>query len=313
MTLSGIHRVPKLLGAGAGFRSLDADSYQLDTVLTHGGLLTLRGGRMRLARWSLTVLPDQPPTIAFAGLPGPEPGSANLRLGWRAGDDYGVVSAQMTAHLLPRPAEAALALPLALPDGPAPAIDAVQVADLTANPWAGLPVTMQLSDRDASGRQGSSPLVTLILPERRFTDRQARALIAIRKGLVLMPETRNPIARAAAAQAIFAAGAGGGGGGQAGGGRAAVDGRWLAPGRRARTLGRAGGHRSALAGGVAFRAGRCRRYGAGPRKGERRAEERAAVAVDDARRFGAPDRGGAGRRAATPLHADADGPAPGGG
>jgi tetratricopeptide (TPR) repeat protein len=207
VTLSGVGRIPKLLGAGAGFHSLDADSYQLDTVLIRSGRLTLRGGGERLARWSLTVLPDQPPTIAFAGQPGPDQGSANLRLGWHAGDDYGVVSAQMTAHLIGHPMDPGLTLPLALPDGPAPAIAAVQVADLTANPWAGLPVIMRLADRDATGQQGASPRVTLILPERRFADAQARAVIAIRKGLVLMPQRQDPHARAAAAQAIFAVGA----------------------------------------------------------------------------------------------------------
>jgi uncharacterized protein (TIGR02302 family) len=207
VTVSGVGRRPKLLGAGTAFQSLDADSYQLDTVLTHSGVLTLRGGGERLARWSLSVLADQPPAIAFAGLPGPDHGSANLRLAWHASDDYGVVSAQMRAHLVAHPADPTLTVPLDLPDGPAPAIDAVQVADLTAHPWAGLPVTMRLIDRDASGQKGASPPVTLIMPERHFADAQARAVIAIRKGLVLMPDPQDPNARAAAAQAMFAVGA----------------------------------------------------------------------------------------------------------
>jgi uncharacterized protein (TIGR02302 family) len=207
VTLSGVRRTPKLVGAGSVFHSLDADSYQLDTVLTRSGLLTLRGGGERLARWNLTVLADQPPTIAFTGVPGPDQGSANLRLAWHATDDYNVASAAMTARLVAHPSAPALTLPLALPDGPAPTISAVQVADLTANPWAGLPVTMRLSVRDASGLTGASPEITLTLPERRFTDAEARAVIAIRKGLVLMPSPQDPNARAAAAQAIFETGA----------------------------------------------------------------------------------------------------------
>ena len=207
VTVSGVRRTPKLVGAGTAFHELDADSYQLDTVLSRSGLLTLRGGGERLARWSLTVLPDQPPTIAFAGLPGPEQGSANLRLAWHATDDYGVVSARMRAVLFAHPADPALTLPLTLPDGPAPVVDTVQVADLTANPWAGLPVTMRLSDRDASGQESVSPEITLTLPERHFADAQARAVIAIRKGLVLSPSPQDPNTRAAAAQAIFETGA----------------------------------------------------------------------------------------------------------
>jgi uncharacterized protein (TIGR02302 family) len=207
VTVSGVHRAPRLAGVGAGFEALDSDSYQLDTALTRSGLLTLRGGGERLARWTLTVLADQPPTIAFAGLPGPDPGSANLRLAWHGTDDYGVVSAQLQAHLAAHPSDPALALPLTLPDGPAPSVSSVQVADLTANPWAGLPVVMRLTDADASGQQGSSPTLTVTLPERRFADAEARAVIAIRKGLVLMPDPQDPNARAAAAQAMFETGA----------------------------------------------------------------------------------------------------------
>jgi len=207
VTVSGVHRTPKLAGAGAAFHSLDADSYQLDTMLTRSGLLSLRAGGQRLARWNLTVVAEQPPTIAFAGIPGPEQGGANLRLAWHATDDYGVVSAQMLAHLVAHPSDPALTLPLALPDGPGPVINAVQVADLTANPWAGLPVAMRLTDRDAGGLQGATPDIIVTLPERHFADAEARAVIAIRKGLVLMPNPQDPNARAAAAQAIFETGA----------------------------------------------------------------------------------------------------------
>ena len=63
VTVSGVHRTPSLAGSGAAFHALDADSYQLDTVLTRSGLLTLRGGGERLAQWTLTVQADRPPTI----------------------------------------------------------------------------------------------------------------------------------------------------------------------------------------------------------------------------------------------------------
>ncbi|WP_419758868.1 DUF4175 domain-containing protein [Acidisoma sp.] len=207
VTVSGVHRRPKLAGADAAFHSLDADSFQLNSVLTRSGVLILRGGGERLARWSLTVSANRPPTIAFAGEPRPDQGSASLRLAWHATDNYAVVAAQMRAQLVGHPADPALTLPLTLPDGPAPAIDAVQVADLTANPWAGLPVTMRLGDRDAGGLQGLSPEISLTLPERRFSDPQARAVIAIRKALVLSSRPQDPAARAAAAQAIFETGA----------------------------------------------------------------------------------------------------------
>ncbi len=207
VTVAGVRRAPSLAGFGHAFQPLDASSYQLDGALTQSGLLTLRGGGARLARWRLTVLADRPPTIAFAGLPGADTDGAGLRLPWHATDDYGVVSAQMTAHLIAHPEAAALSLPLNLPDGPAPSLDAVQLADLTANPWAGLPVTMRLTDRDAAGQTGASPVLTVTLPERHFADRLARDVIAIRKGLVLMPNPQDVVARDTAARAIFATGA----------------------------------------------------------------------------------------------------------
>jgi uncharacterized protein (TIGR02302 family) len=207
VTVSGLRRAPELVGGGQTFHALDADSFQLDTVLAQSGLRILRGGGQRLARWAFTVQADEPPTIAFAGMPGPDQGGANLRLAWHGTDQYGVVSAQMTAHLAAHPMAAPLTLPLVLPDGAAPVVDAVQVADLTANPWAGLTVTMRLTDRDAAGQQGVSSDVILNLPERQFSDPQAKAVIAIRKGLVLMPDPQDPNARAAAARAIFETGA----------------------------------------------------------------------------------------------------------
>jgi uncharacterized protein (TIGR02302 family) len=207
VTISGLGRAPKLEGETDAFHALDAGSYQLDGALTHSGLLTLRGGGMRLARWQIAVVADHAPGIAFAGKPGPDADGASLRLPWRATDDYGVVSAGMTAHLVAHPSDPALTLPLTLPDGPAPGIDAVQVADLTANPWAGLAVSMRLTDQDAAGQQGASPVETVTLPERRFADPLARRVIAIRKALVLMPNPQAASARAAAAQAIFKTGA----------------------------------------------------------------------------------------------------------
>jgi hypothetical protein len=207
VTVSGVGRPPQLAGFPRAFQALDAGSYQLDGALTRSGLFTLRGGGQRLARWQLTVLADRPPAIAFAGKPGPDADGTDLRLPWRAADDYGVVSAEMTAHLAARPADPALTLPLTLPEGPATAIDAVQVTDLTANPWAGLPVSMRLTDRDATGQQGASAAETVILPERRFADPLARQVIAIRKGLVVTQTPQNPSTRVAAAQAIFQTGA----------------------------------------------------------------------------------------------------------
>jgi uncharacterized protein (TIGR02302 family) len=207
VTVAGVGRAPTLAGEPGSFQALDGSSFQLDSTLTRSGLMTLRGGGERLARWQITALVDRLPSIGFAGQPGPDADGISLRLPWHAKDDYGVVSAQMTARLLAQPAAPPLTVPLAMLDGPSPAIDAVQITDLSANPWAGLPVGMHLTDKDALSQQGESSVLTVILPERRFSDPLAQQVIAIRKGLVQMPDPQDPGGRGAAGHALFEIGA----------------------------------------------------------------------------------------------------------
>jgi hypothetical protein len=64
------------------------------------------------------------------------------------------------------------------------------VQDLTAHPWAGLPVTGRLVARDAPGLTGTSAEESFVLPERRFDNPVARALMEVRKQLTLKPDDR---------------------------------------------------------------------------------------------------------------------------
>lgn len=203
VTVSGVTDAPRIEGVEGHFEPLDPGSFQLQARLDHSGLVTLRGGGRALARWTLLVQPDGPPSIAFAGTPGPDADGHSLRLSWHATDDYAVASARMQARLVSHPEAPPLSLPLALPSGPAPAIDAVRVADLSANPWAGLPVQMHLVAQDAAGQSGSSPVETITLPERHFQDPFARAVADLRKALVEMPSPLTPEERGAGAHAIF--------------------------------------------------------------------------------------------------------------
>ncbi len=187
VSVSGLSRAPTLAGLPARFQRLDAHSFQLESTLRQSGLFVLRGRGEGLARWQIMVQPDGPPSIAFTGRPGPDADGFSLRVPWRATDDYGIVSAQLTGHLVGNPAAPALSRPLTLPSGPQPTVSGVQVTDLSANPWAGLPVSLQLAARNAAGRQGLSPVETVVLPERHFMDADARRVIAIRKSLVQMP------------------------------------------------------------------------------------------------------------------------------
>ncbi|HTI02990.1 MAG TPA: DUF4175 family protein [Acidisoma sp.] len=207
VTVSGLAHSPRIDGVDGQFEQLDAGSFQLQTTLDHSGIVTLRGGGDALARWTLMVQPDGPPAIAFTGTPGTDADGHSLRISWHGADDYAVVSARMQARLVSHPEAPPLTLTLALPSGPAPSIDAVQVADLSANPWAGLPVQMQLVAQDAAGQSGTSPVETVTLPERPFQDPFAREVADIRKALVEMPSPLTPARRGAGAHAIFEVGA----------------------------------------------------------------------------------------------------------
>lgn len=76
--------------------------------------------------------------------------------------------------------------------------DTIETAyhDLIAHPWAGLDVTIQLLAQDEAGQWGKSDIVAFTLPERKFRDPLARAIIEQRKYLVKNPQDIERAARA---------------------------------------------------------------------------------------------------------------------
>jgi uncharacterized protein (TIGR02302 family) len=180
-----------LYGRSTPFKSLDQESFQADQDLTTGGRLSVRRNGTELAAWDLTVIADQPPTVAWAEPPGPSPTDRQLlRLPWRTSDEYGVVTLQAELHLRDRKDASPLVISIPVP-GDAKSAHGVDEQDLTANPWAGLPVTGELVARNAPGLVGRSTVANFVLPERFFHNPVARALIALRKGLSLHPQDRD--------------------------------------------------------------------------------------------------------------------------
>ena len=59
--------------------------------------------------------------------------------------------------------------------------------DLTAHPWAGLPVIGRLVAHDATGQTGTSADATFEIAERPFHNPVAQLLIAARKSLSVHP------------------------------------------------------------------------------------------------------------------------------
>ncbi len=178
-------------GQGSAFRALDKGSFQADRDLTQGGRLAVRRNGRELAGWDLAVVVDRPPSVAWTDPPGSAGDSQETRLPWTVNDDYGVVSLQAELRLKDRPQASPLVVSIPLPGGTPKAAHGVNQQDLTAHPWAGLPVVARLVGRDAPGQAGVSADAIFILPERPFQNPVARALIAIRKGLSLHPEDRD--------------------------------------------------------------------------------------------------------------------------
>ncbi len=192
VSVTGDAEMPSLEFAGrrTAFRALDTSSFQADSTLSEDGRLAVRRGGRMLGAWDVTVVPDHPPRAAWDGEPGPGRAHLHTRLPWRADDDYGVTGLSAELRLRGNADVPALVIPIPVP---ATAKDAHGVAepDLTGHPWAGLPVIARLVARDGAGQTGNSADAALVLPERSFRNPEARALIAIRKGLAVHPDDRD--------------------------------------------------------------------------------------------------------------------------
>jgi uncharacterized protein (TIGR02302 family) len=173
------------------FSPLDHSSYQADWDLTRGGHLTVKRDGGTLAEWIVTVVADRPPTAAWGDNPGGPPTSQQTRLPWQAADDYGVTTLQAELRLRDRPDAPPLVVTIPLPGGSPKAAHGLSQPDLTAHPWAGLPVIGRLVARDAAGQTGTSADATFTIAERPFHNPVAQMLIAARKSLSVHPDDRS--------------------------------------------------------------------------------------------------------------------------
>jgi uncharacterized protein (TIGR02302 family) len=164
------------------FRMLDPLTQRIETKLTEGNEIGIRAAGSTMAAWHIRIIADQPPSAAFAGNPTATDRGV-LRLEYRASDDYGVKDLRAFIQRDGKTIETNL--PLQSSDSKK--ATGSSYLDLTAHPWAGLPVEMRLVARDALGQVGATAPIALTLPERQFFHPVARALIAARKQLT---ETR---------------------------------------------------------------------------------------------------------------------------
>ncbi len=184
----------------------------------------LEGTRVVLS-WPIHIQADLKPAISLSKNPEKTARSA-LLLTYQIADDFGVRQAQ--AKLLgvirknnPAKKEALqggsseqtgkdaplgkpLNFDLKLPVASLKRGEAKTYKDLTAHPWAGLAVKLQLEATDQGGKKGHSEVLAFKLPERKFTKSTARALIELRRYLVLNPQGYSLVARGLAMLSIEA-------------------------------------------------------------------------------------------------------------
>jgi uncharacterized protein (TIGR02302 family) len=177
-------------GHSTALAALDANSFQIDATLTRGGHVAVRRGTAEMAGWNLVVVADVPPEVSFPERPGSQAAGATpqTRLPWQASHAYGVTELHAELHLAARPNAAPLLVPIPLPGAATKSAKGSRIIDLTANPWAGLPVNAQLVAHDAPGLEGRSEILQFRLPERRFNNLLARAVAVIRRQLSVAPE-----------------------------------------------------------------------------------------------------------------------------
>jgi len=180
------------------FEANGADSHRLEMTLNAGAALAVRQAGADLAKWKLNVIPDLPPSIAFAEIPS-RTRRDSLMVQYKANDDYGVAEASIVIQRLTDPDTPADGEPMVI-KMPLSGLGQKEVSgksfnNLTSHAWAGLNVRMFLKARDEIDQEGRSDSIDMILPERIFSHPVARAVIEQRKRLAAVPENRRDIAK----------------------------------------------------------------------------------------------------------------------
>ncbi len=189
ISVTGLGMKPRLAGAAANgkFHGLGDRSWQAIGILRQSGALRVTRLFGELARWSIEVLPNEPPVVNWSGVPGQAGKSLELALPWHVAQRWGV--AALAASLVPagHPNLPPIDLPITLPGTPKDATGTMR-SDLSANPYAGVKMDGTLIAHDVSGQEGRSAPAHFTLPARAFKNALARAIIEVRRRLALREE-----------------------------------------------------------------------------------------------------------------------------
>ncbi len=170
-----------------------------------------------MGAWTFDVTPDLAPEITLTKPPERSARGA-LKLTYKVSDDYGVVSAEARVAKAPHkttdseksigdwatkkltgprpPHERPPVLALRLPRAGATEAETSTHLELGSHPWAGLKVKLWLEAKDVAGQTGRSDEVEIVLPQRRFHNPLARAVIEQRRKLAEDPRYRPDVLKA---------------------------------------------------------------------------------------------------------------------
>jgi uncharacterized protein (TIGR02302 family) len=162
--------------ASKPMEQLDSETQRAELVLKDGDKIGISGGGLDVA-WPIALKPDMAPSATLQ-----EPRTterAVLHVAYGGKDDFGVTD----MRLVITQGKESFELPLAIQGADPREVKGASYQDLTAHPWAGLPVELRAVARDALGQIGASAPVAMTLPERKFYHPVARAIIEQRKRL----------------------------------------------------------------------------------------------------------------------------------
>jgi len=191
------------------FEPIDEQTLELRIKLAGQRLIDIQGDGKSMANWQILIIPDTPPVITVGEEIKTTP-DQTLVIPYAFKDDYGVTGASAlfaSKHIgdanTPPFARKSPNFTINLPGRRLKTLSQSLFQDLTAHPWAGLTVSLQIKAEDDAGQVTLSDPVSLTLPERIFTEPLALALAEQRSKLARNIENRDAVATALNALSLF--------------------------------------------------------------------------------------------------------------
>ena len=187
---------------------------ELRTKVQKSAIVSVSGAGRELGMWTVNVIADLPPVVTVPEQIQITPSGA-FSLPWKVTDDYGVTSLSgrvalrrdgldidkidVDSPFLSQAPEFAISMRKVNPRQ----AEGKSFQDLTAHPWAGLPVEIVIEGMDQAGQTGRSDVVKLALPERQFTKLLAQALVEQRQNIFFQPDNQRDVVRALSAILVW--------------------------------------------------------------------------------------------------------------